>query len=488
MAVQTRGALLAGRYRVLRQLGSGGMASVFLCVDENLGRKVAVKRMHAASAADVERRFAREARLGASLSHPNLVAVFDTATDDESVLIVMEYVEGESLAEALRRGPLEPRRATAVVGQVASALDHAHREGIVHRDVKPANILMRRDRVVKLVDLGIATAADSTRITRSGMLLGTASYMAPEQLDGHPAGPPADIYALATVAFEALSGRKARQGRTPMEVAHRVAKEAPPDLRDAWPRASAAAADVLHRAMSRDPDERPLSAGAFARDLEQALHASGRPAPRTGRAVTAPPAGTAAPPAGTAPRLTARQRPSRLSPALVAGVLALFLVLGAAAIVLGSGGGDEGNDNDRTPTLQTKKPKEKKRPESRSQQVKSGKQQSAEPQRAPVEAPAEPAVGGAAEGALLNERGFELIGQGRYGQAIPILERAVRAFPEGTSDLNYAYALYNLGHALRLAGRADDAVPILERRLRIANQTETVRRELEAARRDAAGG
>ena len=160
------------------------MASVLLCEDERLDRLVAVKRLHADSPADTERRFAREAKLGASLNHPNLVSVFDTATDDEGVLIVMEYVEGEPLSRELRRGPLIPDRVAKMATELGAALDHAHAQGVVHRDVKPGNVLLRVDGVTKLVDLGIATAADDTRITRSGTVLGTAAYMAPEQLEG----------------------------------------------------------------------------------------------------------------------------------------------------------------------------------------------------------------------------------------------------------------------------------------------------------------
>ena len=135
--MRIEGSLLAGRYRVVRHLGSGGMASVVLCDDERLGRSVAVKRLHADSPREMEQRFAREARLGASLNHPNLVAIYDTAVDDEGVLIVMEYVEGESLSQALRRGPLEPGRVARMASELGGALDHAHAQGVVHRDVKP---------------------------------------------------------------------------------------------------------------------------------------------------------------------------------------------------------------------------------------------------------------------------------------------------------------------------------------------------------------
>ena len=151
---------MADRYRIVRALGRGGMATVYLADDENLGRQVAIKRLHADSPEDTERRFAREAKFGASLNHPNLVWVYDTVADDEGVLIVMEYVDGSTLGHAIMDGPLRPRRAVEVIAAVSSALEHAHEAGIVHRDVKPANVLLGERGVVKLADLGIATAAD----------------------------------------------------------------------------------------------------------------------------------------------------------------------------------------------------------------------------------------------------------------------------------------------------------------------------------------
>jgi len=181
----TEGKLVAGRYRLLERLGAGGMAAVYLAHDERLDRRVAVKRLHTADGDDVDaRRFKREAKLGASLSHPHLVSIFDTEEDDESVLLVMEYVDGETLADRLARGGLEPRAAAAIVRAVAEALDHAHAAGIVHRDIKPANVLLGRDGSVKLADLGIAKALERTDITDTGTILGTPTYMAPEQLQG----------------------------------------------------------------------------------------------------------------------------------------------------------------------------------------------------------------------------------------------------------------------------------------------------------------
>ncbi len=420
--MHTQGSLLDGRYRVVRHLGSGGMASVLLCEDERLGRRVAVKRLHADSPVDVEQRFDREAKLGASLNHPNLVAVFDTAHDDESVLIVMEYVDGEPLSRLLRRGPLRPEEVSRIVSELGDALDHAHGQGVVHRDVKPGNVLIREDGVTKLADLGIATASDGTKITRSGTVLGTASYMAPEQLDGRGAGSPADVYALAAIAFEMLGGRKPREGRTPMEIAHQIATAGPPDLRDAWPKAPDAAAEVLKRGMALDPEDRPSSAGELARELADALKeqpdrtASTRRLERRAAAVAAPlphrPQATAShePPPTAPPARLRSPKPRRPSAGAI--ILALiFLGLATAAIAgaILAGGDDEGSSPsaDRTPAEPAKPAKEKKKKEPKA------KEEPAPAEPAPAPAEEQPSTGDAATGAELNQQGFELDEPGR---------------------------------------------------------------------------
>ena len=264
--------------------------------------------------------------------------------------------------------------------------------------MKPGNVIIREDGVAKLADLGIATASDGTRITRSGTVLGTAAYMAPEQLDGSGAGPPADIYALAAIAFEALSGRKPREGRTPMEIAHKIATEGAPDLRDAWPNAPKEAAQVLQRGMALKPEDRPSTAGELARELSAALEDDPGRTRKTRRLGRAAGAGAAAAGAGAAaaaskPDTNGAARDSAPTPTRTpaptgppaspppairsgrssrrpgAGALALalvFLALAGAAIA-GSvlSGGDDGSDSsgaDGTPAGdgRAEKPKKQK--------------------------------------------------------------------------------------------------------------------------------
>jgi eukaryotic-like serine/threonine-protein kinase len=487
------------------------MASVLLCRDERLDREVAVKRLHADSPVDVEQRFVREAKLGASLNHPNLVSVFDTATDDEGVLIVMEYVEGEALARALKRGPLPSERVASMVRDVGSALDHAHAQGVVHRDVKPGNVLLRRDGVTKLVDLGIATAQGHTRLTHSGMVLGTAAYMAPEQLEGGETTPATDIYALAVVAYEALTGERAREGRTPIEIAHRIATDPPPDIRDAMPSASPGAADVLKRAMARDPRDRPASAGELANGLARALEepptaptravpptAATRAAPRRAAAPVpaAAPAAAKPPPATAPPRRAGRPRGKR--PVGAIALALVFLALAAATViaaVLSSGSdGDEPQQADRGRDQQAQSGREQQR-ERQQEQQQAQEEQPAEPAPAPTEEPEPEAQEQAAEGSFDPARGAELNNQayammqgGDYAGAVPILQEAVSLWPENSQDINYAYALFNLGQALNRSGNPEAAIPYLEKRLRWNDQRATVQAELADARKKAGGG
>ncbi len=244
-----------------------------LAEDTLLGRRVALKRIHTPDDVAARSRLRREALIGASLGHPNLVSIYDiVTTEDGEEVIVMEYVEGETLADRLRRGQKPDIPATLMILEgVSRALDAIHERRIVHRDVKPANILLGADGVVKLADLGVAAVPDRSQLTTTGAVVGTFRYMAPEQLEGSRATPAVDVYALAAVAFEALSGEKARHEPNPMALAHAIATQPPPDLRKAWPGAPAEAAQVLMGAMSRDPEARPRSAGELIARLKTAL-------------------------------------------------------------------------------------------------------------------------------------------------------------------------------------------------------------------------
>ena len=269
--VSAQSRLVAGRFRVIRRLGAGAMASVFLAQDTELDRRVAIKRLHADSSEETGPRFRREMRVAASLSHPNIVKVFDAVESDGAVLLIMEYVEGETLAARIGDGPLDPGEALAILRPLADAVDYLHEEGVIHRDIKPANVLCDAGGRVKLTDLGIASAAHATGITATGTMLGTPAYMAPELFDGERATQAADVYSVAALAFEMLSGRRARGEGPAAAIAIRAASEPPPDLRDVAP-ASAPLAEALARGMARDPAERQPSATALVDEIEAALH------------------------------------------------------------------------------------------------------------------------------------------------------------------------------------------------------------------------
>ena len=260
------------------------MASVFLAEDTELDRRVAIKRLHPDSGPESAPRFRREMRVAAGLSHPNIVTLFDAIEDDGAVLLVMEYVDGPSLAERLRDGPLAPATAMAILRPLAAAVDHLHEQGVIHRDVKPANVLLDRADRVKLADLGIASAGQATGITRTGSMLGTPAYMAPELFDGDSATAAADVFSVAAIAFEMFSGRRARAIRDTRRIAVRAATAPPPDLRDDRPDAPALAA-VLARGMARDPAGRPATATALVDAIAAALREDERPA---GAAAAAP--------------------------------------------------------------------------------------------------------------------------------------------------------------------------------------------------------
>jgi serine/threonine protein kinase len=263
-AIPTGGSdrVVADRYRLVSLLGRGGTAEVWKADDEALARPVALKLV-TVQTDDSAARAGEEARLLARLNHSSLVPVYDAGTDEQGrPWVVMELVEGETLSDAIGRGPIPSERTAAIGRSVAQALAYVHGQGLVHRDVKPGNVLIGDDGRVRLTDFGIARLVDAARVTSTGMMVGTASYLAPEQVAGEPVGPPADVYALGLVLLECLTGQREYAGST-VEVALARLQRAPdvPDTLPAgWP-------GLLRAMTAREPRDRPAPSGV-ATELE----------------------------------------------------------------------------------------------------------------------------------------------------------------------------------------------------------------------------
>jgi serine/threonine-protein kinase len=433
MAVDTQ--ILPPRYRSPRRIGHGAMGDIYVATDDVLGREVVVKVLADRYAADagITARFKREALAAARLSsEPGAVTIFDVGEWRGRPFIVMEHLGGGSLEQLLdHEGAQAPGRALAWLDQVAATLDAAHRHGIVHRDVKPANLLLDSRGYLHVADFGIASAAGLDSMTLTGTVLGTAGYLSPEQARGERAGPSSDLYSLGVVAYEVLSGHRPYESDSPtVEAAAHVnapipsiaerCKDLPPELDP-----------VFRRALAKDPSSRYASAAELVAALRGALSASEQ------TAVLAAP---------TRPR---RKRSVPVSVLLPVALLVLAAAAGAAlAAVLTSGGG--------TPTAQTRT------------RTVTGPAGTTTVQQTVTQAPEPPpppppaAVG--ANGHGLNDRGFQLQQQGSYAAALPYLQQAVRALRgTGPADAYEGYANYNLGYTLYRLGRCSEAIPYLKR-------------------------
>jgi serine/threonine-protein kinase len=264
---------IAGRYRLEGRLGFGGMSTVHRAVDLRLERQVAVKLLaeHLADDPTFVSRFQREAQAAARLVHPNIVQVFDSGQDDRTgqYFIVMEYIEGRSCAEILRDdGWVEVEEALSIIEQACEGLNYAHRNGVVHRDVKPGNLLRAREGDVKLADFGIAKATEQSSITQVGSVLGTAAYLAPEQARGEEAGPSADLYALGVVTYQLISGRLPYEATSLTELALKQQQETPATLDTLVAAVGPELADAVAIALALDPRDRYQTA----REMGRALH------------------------------------------------------------------------------------------------------------------------------------------------------------------------------------------------------------------------
>jgi len=276
--------LVDDRYELGPVIGRGGMGEVYRAHDRRIGRDVAFKIMHAelADRDDTRRRFRGEAVAAARLHHRHAVVVFDAGEHEGRPFVVMELLPGRTVADELVLGPVAEHRLRRWALEALAALDAAHACGIVHRDVKPGNLLLTEDDHVKVADFGIARIAEHTEVTRAGEIVGSAAYLAPERLAGEPGTPAADVYSLGVVMYEALAGRKPFVGSGPVELAHAIHVLDPQPLAELRPDVDPALVAVVERAMRKDPTERFASAA----DMASALH---DPARTVSIAAVAPP-------------------------------------------------------------------------------------------------------------------------------------------------------------------------------------------------------
>jgi serine/threonine-protein kinase len=445
MAVDTD--LFPPRYREPEPIGHGGMGDIYRALDETLGRAVAIKLLaeRYSDDASVRSRFTREALAAARLSgEPNTVTIFDVGEWNDRPFIVMEYLGGGSLEDRLRAGGAEePNQAVRWLEQAARALDAAHARGVVHRDVKPGNLLLDGDGDVHVADFGIATAAGLDSLTQTGTIIGTAGYLSPEQAQGDRATPASDVYALGVVAFELLTGeRPYRRESTTAEAAAHV--HAPiPSATERDPTLPRDVDAVFERALAKDPAERYDSGAAFVAALDRAL------AQPTGVLPTAP----------TRPLARSFSPPRRRLPLLPIAV-AVLLLLGATGAVLAALLPDDDEGGRATTFVTTVR--EQGTTVSETVTTTTEAPPAPQPTPPPAQTAQPPPAPAGASGAALNDAGFSKMQAGDYAGALPLLEQAVQKL-SGTNTLTEAYALYNLAFTRFQLGNCDGVLELLDR-------------------------
>jgi tetratricopeptide (TPR) repeat protein len=479
-AMADESAQLPPRYREPRRIGHGGMGNIYRARDSMLERDVAIKVLSERYAQDEanRERFTREALASARLSSdPAIVTIFDVGEWNGRPFIVMEYLGGGSLEDRLRDGRPATSQALVWLEQAARALDTAHEQGIVHRDVKPGNLLLDDAGEVNVADFGIASAAGMDSLTVAGTILGTAGYLSPEQAHGERATPASDRYALAVVAFELLTGRRpfARESPTAEAAAH--ANDPIPSVAQHAPDLPAAELDrVFRRALAKDPADRYPTAVEFVNDLRSALAAAETRTQVLAPAPIPPAAGTPPPPPG-------RRGPSTRTLAL-AGLL-LAALGGGAALAAALATDDDAGEPPRA-QVRTVERTITQQGETQTQTVTTTAPPP--PTTAPTTGDEDDGEGGGGgqgggsydEGVALTDQATSLMNQGRYEEAIDPARRAVDIL-EGTmsSSRPYeAYANYNLGRSLIETGDCDGGLPYLDR----SQQLQGERSEITAAR------
>jgi len=443
--------LLPDRYTGAQPIGRGGMGEIFRATDTTLGRAVAVKVLERRYAEDpaVRERFTREALAVARLSgNPSIVTVYDVGEWRERPFIVMEYLGGGSLEQRLRdEGAQQPGQALEWLEQAANALDVAHRDGVVHRDVKPANLLLDGHGRVHVADFGIASAAGLDALTQTGTVLGTASYLSPEQAKGEATSAASDLYSLAVVAFELLTGRRPFEGPTAAAEAAAHVTEEVPSVYDVNPRIPRELDPVFAKALAKDPAKRYRSCAEFVAALRASLEEAAGATAIAWRPGAAP----------------TRRSPRWLWP--VAAFLALAAIgAGTAAALLGSGDGQQ--------ALPPQRP---------SVSVKTVTQPgttvvTTAPAPAPTTATTA-AAPPAGDPHALNDQAWALMQRGDFASALPLLQQAVQRLQGQTGDVYTAYANYNLGLTLMNLGQCSEAMPYLE----VARGLEPDRHEVDRA-------
>jgi eukaryotic-like serine/threonine-protein kinase len=446
------------RYIEVEAIGHGGMGTIYAARDRDLRRKVAVKVLddHLARDPETRRRFMREARAAARLSgHEHIITIFDVGEWNDRPFIVMEFLSGGTLAQRMRDARPDLGDVLRWLEQAAEALDCAHREGIIHRDVKPANLLFDNRGELHVADFGIARIADETTgMTMAGTILGTAGYLSPEQARGDKANELSDVYSLAVVAYELLTGgRPFERGSATAEAAAHVHEPVPP-ASERGVRIPPEVDAVFDRALAKDPSQRYRTASDFVRALRAAFELEGQ----TRALPTSLPAEVATP---------VRRRPAHVLPVVGAFLLAGLALAGVVAAAMLAGGDDEQPATTRRAQQQPQPPPQ--RQTVRITQPTTVVTTVIQTQPSPAAPPPPPALTepaseiSIAEAVELTDQATGLMRRGNYAAALPLALKALERL-QGTGETYEGYANYDVGRSLAELDRCKEALPYLNRR------------------------